>query len=176
MNATINVLVEKLQTLMGDLNYRFDFNPTLDPPEQLIEIGEHNLRELEKFEAMGEERKERIWNLMAIILATGFQKLAIEKYGATDTGKIRKVLEDLFQQPDNQAFFGRLRHTEEQCLLGSGLTEEQCHAAMKYIFDKLPEALMEYLEDLYSPLRFLPRSEAQSITMTLADMMKEVAP
>ena len=122
---------------------------------------------------MDEERQERIWNLMSIILATALQKEATEKYGKADTDTIRKVLEDLWKQPDNLAFWGTLRHTEEQCVLSLGLTKEQVQAVMRDIVDRQPEAIMEYLVALCSSSNLLPRSEAQSITMTLVNMMEE---
>ena len=176
MDATIMELGKKLIALMGDVQYEYDFDPALDPPERLIEIGEHNIREYEKFEAMDEEHKERICNLMSIILATALQKEATEKYGKACPDTIRKVLEDLWKQPDNQAFWGRLRHTEEQCVLSLGLTKEQCQEVMRDIFDRQPEAIKEYIVALCSSSRFLPRSEAQPIATALADMMKEVTP
>lgn len=174
MNTTINVLSNKLQALMGDVHFKSNFDQALDSPEQLLEIGEHNLREYEKIEAMDEELKERIQNLISNILAGALQKKAIEKYGNTGGGSIRKVLYDQHKQPEAQAYWNRLRQTTERGLRGFGLTEEQRDAVMKGMFDKLPQAIMEAIEEFISPFCFLPCSEAQSIATALTDMMKEV--
>jgi len=175
LNTTLNVLGEKLLALMGDVHFRSDYDEALDSPEELLEIMEHNSRESKKIEAIDDERKERICNLMSTMLATALQKEAIQKYGSADIDTVRKILEDPFQQPDNQAAWCKLWHTEEQRLLRSGLTEEQCQAVMTYIVDKLPEAIMECLDEVYRHSRFIPRTEAQSITTVLAEMMQEVA-
>ena len=89
---------------------------------------------------------------------------------------VRLLLHGGFSYPEDKAYWDKLRQTTERGLLGFGLTNKQCQAVMKHIYDKLPEAIMEYLEVLYSPSRFLPRLEAQPITTALADMIKEVTP
>lgn len=175
MILKMDVLEKRLQALMGDVHFWSDFDKALDTQEQLLEIGEHNIREYEKFEALDEERKERIWSLMSTILASGLQKEVVDKYGTDDAIAVRKFFEDLFRQPDNQAYWDQLRQTAEQGLLGSGLPEEQCRVVMKNLIDRLPELIRECLEELYFPSRFLPRSEAQPVATVLADMMKEEA-
>lgn len=172
----IVALSTRLETLMSNVKFRSDYNQALDSPEQLLAIGEHNRRELEKLKAMGEEHKERIWDLMSAILASGLQEEALEKYGNTDSSSIRLVLSKGFNSLEVNAFWNKLRHTTERSLLGIGLTDEQCQAVMKNIYDRLPEAMIECLEELYSRSCYLPRSEAQPIATALADMMKEVAP
>lgn len=175
MNAEINTLGKRLQALMGDVNFWSDYDQALDSPEQLLAIGKHNLREFEKIEAMGEERYERIQNILCNILASIIQKESMEQYGNTYRSSNRQVLCGWFNRPEDRAFWDRLREAAKQALIGLDLTVEQCTAVLVHIYDKLPDMLMEVIEELTAPVHLLPRSEAQPIAMVLADMMtKEV--
>ena len=172
MNATINLLGIRLKTLMDSYNFRYDFEKIVDSPEQLLAIGEHNLREYEKLEAAGEEYYERIENLFANKLASRLQEEAIARYGNTEDNSIRQVLCDWFNRPEDRVFEDRLRQTAKLALLNFNLTEEQSEV-LKGMFDKLPQVIMEGVEQLMTPMRLLPRAEAQSIVMALVDVMKE---
>lgn len=169
----VELLGTRLKSLMGNVNFRSDYDQAVDSPERLLAVGEHNLREFEKIKAMGEKRQERIHHIISNILATVLQKEAIETYGDTDGSSIRQVLDDWHNQPENLAYWERLMKTAKQGLLGFNLTEDQCQTIMKYIFDRLPEVIIETMEELTSPLRFLPRAEAPSIASAIADIMKE---
>ncbi len=173
MNTTINILGERLQGLMGDIHFISDFDKAFDSPEQLLEIGHHNIREYAKFETMEEERKERISNLMSNILSCGLQKEAVEKFGNSEIGSIRLLLQDNFDSQENQAFWDQLMSATKRGLLYCGLSEEQSQILMKYAYNKIPESIMDYLEELYSPVRLISRTEAPYINDILVDMMKE---
>ena len=173
MNATIDMLGKRLQALMGDVHFWSDFDRALESPEQLIAIGEHNTGQWEKIEAMGEERYERIQNILSNMLASIIQKEAVDQYGNTDMSSIRQVLFDCFNRPEDQVFEDRLRQTAKLALLNFNLTEEQSEMVLKGMFDKLPQVIMEGIEQLVTPMRLLPRAEAQSIVMALVDVMKE---
>jgi len=172
MNATSVILGNRLQTLMGDIHFRYE-NHDFDSPENLMAIGEHNLREYGKIEAMGEEHKERIENLFANILASALQEEAIARYGNTEDSSIRQVLYGWFNRPEDREFDDKLRQTAKLALLGFNLTEEQCTAVLVDFYDKLPDMLIEFIEEITAPIYMLPRNEAQPIAMALADMMKE---
>ncbi len=172
MNATINVIGKRLQDLMGSVHFRSDFDEALYSPEHLMAIGEHNLREYEKIEAMDEERQERIWNLISTILAGGLQKEVIDKYGNDDTIAVRKFLEDLFKQPENKVYWDRLIQCINQALAVINLTEEQRQTVSK-LLDLLPAAIIEGLVELTRPMHLIPYAEVQQIASVLADMLKE---
>ena len=167
------MLGKKLQALMGDVHFRSDFDQALDSPEHFLAIGEHNIRQWERIEAMGEDHEERIRNILANILASRLQEEAIEKHGDTDSSSLRQVLHGWFDQSKDREFQEKLRQTTKKTLLGLDFTEEQCAAVLVHIYDKLPEMLMDGIEELVAPVHSLPRSEAQSMAMVLADMIKE---
>jgi len=174
LNTTINVLGEKLLALMDDVHFRSDYDEALDSPEQLMAIGEHNLREYEKIESMDEERKERLQNLLINLLVRAFQKEAVEKYGNTHRSSIRQVLQARCDEPETRAYLDRLKQTFKRCLLSITLTEEQREEITSfYCSDRHLQVLIEAIENFIGPFCLLPFSEAQSITRTLTDMIKE---
>jgi hypothetical protein len=174
MKAIIDVLGKRLEILLDGVNFRSDFDRALGSPEHLLEIGEHNLREYEKMETMSEERYERIQNLYANILASALQEEAIKHYGDADHDSIRQVLYGWFNRPEDRVFQDKLREAGRQALLGLGHTKELCTSVLVNIYDKLPDMLMYYIEELIEPMHMLPLSEAQPIAMALADMLKGV--
>jgi len=173
MNAIIDELGRRFETLVGGVRFRTDFDQALDSPEQLLAIGLHNRREYEKIKAMDEEHQERIENLVANMLASALQEEAIARYGNTDGSSIRQVLYGWFNRPEDRLFEDRLRQTAKIALLGINLTEEQSDAIMKGMYDILPQLIIEVIEELIAPWRLLPCAETQSIAMALTDMMKE---
>ena len=174
MNATIDALGHRLEILMCDVHFRSDYDPAIDSPKHFLAIGEHNLREFEKVEAMDEECQERILNIISNMLASVLQKEAMEQYGNTNGESIKKVLYGWHNQPENQAYWGNILRCAEQSLADLNLTEEQSNGLSK-LFDMLPATIIETLEELTSPLRLFPRAEAHSIAIGLSDMMmKEV--
>lgn len=172
MNMTTNILGEKLLTLMGDVHFRSDFDEALDSPEHLMAIGEHNLREYEKIEAMDEQHQERIRNIVLNLLAQVLQKEAIQQYGNTDDDSIRGILRDWCYQPDNKTYLDRLIETAKQGIADCDFTEEQLKIINEY-FDALPIIWVDALARLISHLRLFPRVEAPSIASAIAEMMKE---
>ena len=175
MNETINAMGKRLQALMADVHFRSDFDKALDSPEQLIAIGEHNLREYKKIESMDGERQERLQNLVANLLARALQKEAIEKYKNTERSSIRQVLQDRCDEPETRAYFDRLKETFKRCLLSIPLTKEQCEEIIPYYCSDIHlQVIIEVIEELINPYCSLPFHEAQYFTRTLTDMMKEV--
>ena len=171
MNKTINSLGQRLQVLIGDVNFRSD-DRALDSPEQLLAIGEHNLREYAKVEAMDEERRERIQNIVLNMLAQVLQKEAMEQYGNTDDDSIRGILNDWCYQPDNKTYLDKLIKTAKQGIANCDFTEVQEKFFSEY-FDALPSILENILTESTSHLRLFPCAEAPSIASALAEMMKE---
>jgi hypothetical protein len=169
----INNLGNRLQALTGGIDYRID-DCALDSPDQLIAMCAYNSRECKKIDALDEEHQQRIWSLIASILAVALQEEAIQKYGNTDGSSIRQVLDAWFNRPEYQVFLEKLRQTTKLSLLNFNLTEQQIDAVIEDMFDKLPRLMMGVVEKLTIPLRFFPQVEAHSIGMTLADMIREV--
>lgn len=173
MNTTIDALGHRLELLLGDVHFRSDFDQALDSPEHLIAIGEHNLREYEKVEAMDEQHQERIRNTVLNLLAQVLQKESMEQYGNTDDDSIRGILHNWCYQPDNKTYLDRLIETAKRGIANCDFTEEQLKIINEH-FDALPIFLEDTLARLISHLRFFPRAEAPSIASVVADMMKEV--
>ena len=172
VKTEIVALSTRLETLMGNVNFRPEYDRVHDSPEQLLAVGKLNLREYEKIEGMDEERQERIWNLISTILATVLQEEAIDKYGNTDGSSIRLVLYGWFNQAKNREYCDRLMQTAKLALLNFGLTEEHLQYVIKCL-DKLPEVIIDVLAKETGHLRLLPRSNAHSIAIALADIVKE---
>lgn len=166
MDATINAMGKRLQALMCDVQFRSDFDKALGSPEHLMAIGEHNLREYEKIEAMDEEHQERIRNIVLNLLAQVLQKKAMEQYGNTDDDSIRGILHDLCYQPDNKTYLDRLIETAKRGIADGDSTEEQLKMINKY-FDALPIILEDTLARLLSHLRLFPCAEAPSIASAI---------
>jgi len=172
MNATIDVLGNRFETLLGDVHFRSDFDRALDSSEQLLAIGDHNLREYEKVETMDEQHQERIKNIVLNILAQVLQKEAMEQYGNTDDDSIRRTLHDWCSQPENKTYMDRLIETAKQSITNCDFTEEQLKIFTEY-FVAWPIILEDTLARLISHLRLFPRAEAPSIASAIADIMKE---
>jgi len=172
MKTAINTLVDRLEILMGDVNFRSDFDQALDSPERLFAIAEHNRREYEKIEAMDEQQQERINNILLNMLAQLLQKESMEQYGNTDDGSIRRTIHDWYSQPEDKTYMDRLIETAKRGIAGLDFTEEQLKILMEY-YDALPIIMEEFLVWAVSHVRLLHRAEAQSISMALADIMKE---
>ena len=172
MRKAINTFVDRLEILIGDVNYWSDYDHVLDSPERLFAMGEHNLAGYKKIKAMDEERQERIQNITLNILAQVLQKEAMEQYGNTDEYSIRKTLNNWCSRPENQTYLDRLIETAKRGIAGFDFTKEQLEIFTEY-FDALPIIMEDMLARAISHLRLLPRAEAQSISMALADMIKE---
>jgi hypothetical protein len=171
MDPIIGKLCNRLDTLMGDIDFRGD-DRNLESPEQLMAIGKHNLRELQKIEDMDPERQERIQSLHFNILTSVFQEEAVRQYGKTDTNSVKRTLEDWSSLPENRQYVDRVIGMVKQCVARFDLTKEQ-EAIVTHILDELPNMIMNTLVEIADHRRLLPRAEAQSIAMTLADMMRE---
>jgi hypothetical protein len=91
---------------VGDLDFSCD-ERALDSPEIALEVRERCSREYERFEIMGEEKKERILNLMSEISAIMLQILAIRQYGNGGSAAIRQGLTDITNQADSKDRFNR---------------------------------------------------------------------
>lgn len=172
MNMTIDKMVERIQSLLGDLDFSWD-DRALDSPEKALEVGERYNRELERLTSMGKEQEERIFNLMFSILAMMLQMLAIREYGNDGEEAIRNVVEDIYNKPNVKADIKKLSKTIEKALMDSTLTKEQVDLVMTRVINEIPHLLMDGLTEHYTPYRLLPLMESRSIASTLSDMMKE---
>lgn len=121
---------------------------------------------------MGEEKEERIINLMFSIFGHMLQTLAIRQYGNGGITAIRKVVAEIYDTPDVKAEMSRLRNTIEKAFL-SALTKEQCDLIMTEVIDEILHLLVDGVAEFYTPYRLLPLTESRPIATTLVDMMKE---
>ncbi|MFC2059464.1 hypothetical protein ACFLTS_07535 [Chloroflexota bacterium] len=172
MEATLAALANRLDALMGNASFRSDFNVGLSSPEKLMAIGEHNITEYEKFVAMNDDGQERFDSLTSNILASVLQAEAIKSYGSADGLAIRQFLYDWHNEPETMAFWEKFIEVAKLNLSGLGPTKEQLRIMNEFI-DALPSLVIETIIELIQPTRLLPRAEAHSISVTLADMLKE---
>jgi hypothetical protein len=170
--GVINTLGSRLQALTGGIDFEVD-DSAVDSPEQLVAMGAYNGQQLRKIELLNEERQQRIRDLIPSILAVVLQEEAMRDFGNTDGSSIRQVLVGWCRRPEYQEFLEKLRQTTKLALQNYSLTQEQHDAVMEDIFDKLPQSMMEIVEELVAPVRLFPQVEVRSIGMTLADMMRE---
>lgn len=147
MNATINLLGNRLQTLMGDVNFSSDFNKALDSPEHLLAIGQHNIKEFQKIEDMDKNRRDRIQTTVFDLLISVLQKEALQKYGNHYGGSIREILYDCCSDPEYRSYSDKLIRSAKEGLISLNLTEEQYSGVSKY-FDSLPVAIIDILQDM----------------------------
>ena len=168
----INELAEKLQSLMGNLDFSWD-DRALDSPEIALRVGARYSREYERFDAMEDVRKERILNLMAEIFATMVQILAIREYGNGGSMAIRQVLTDFIDNPEVKDRFDQRRNTAKRALETTDLSAEQINLIMSGVIDQMPRLLVDRFTELYIPYQLLPLGQSHSMATVLADMMKE---
>lgn len=168
----LNELAQKLLSLMGDLDFSWD-ESALDSPEIALEVGARYNREYERLDDMGEERKERIFFLIAEILAIMLQNLAISQYGNDGPAAIKQVLTDIVDKPEVKDEFTRLRNTAKRALETTDLSAEQIDLVMTQVIDKRLNALVDRFVELYTPYQLLPLNDTRSLSIVLADMMKE---
>lgn len=147
MNATINSLGNRLQLLMGDVNFRWDYDRALDSPEHLLAIAEHNIQEFQKMEDMDKNRQDRIQATALDLLVSILQREALQKYGTHHGGSIGEILYDWHSEPEHRAYGDKLIHSAKQSLISLDLTEEQ-HRGVSSYFDMLPLATVEILLDM----------------------------
>ena len=173
MTGISNDLLQRLKTLMGDLDFSWDAE-ALDSPERFMAYGKRISQELERLADMGPEKEERVNDLMRRLFALMLQSAAVEKFGDSSISSIRKLLEEVYDAPNVKDDIIRLRNTAEQAFR-SILTQEQYETIMKRASDDFPASLVDWFTDFYGPYQNLPLAESASVSKVLSDMMKEVA-
>ena len=157
-------LLARFETLIGDVHFRTDFAKALDSPEHLMAIGEHNLREYEKIEAMDKNHQDRIQTTVFDLLVSVLEKEALQKYGNPSGGSIREILYGWYSEPEYRAYSDKLIYSAKQGLINLNLTEEQYRGLSK-CFDMLPVAIIEILLDMIKEMitekgiRWFPQKE-----------------
>jgi hypothetical protein len=157
---------------MGDIDFKWD-GGTIDSPDQFGAMCAQYSRECKKLEALDEERRDRILNLMSNMLAIALQKVAIDEFGNTDEESTREVLCKRYAQTTSQEHWHRFMSAAKQYFLALGLTENQCRAIIEY-FDAFPMAMLEFWVELARPWRLFPTAQGQSVASALTDLMREV--
>jgi hypothetical protein len=82
----------RLKELMGEADFRPKSN--LETPEDFRRFAERTARGLDLIDSLGEDREERIQNLLGLLLAGTFQPIAQEKYGDAGDESVRKVVRE----------------------------------------------------------------------------------
>ena len=161
---------KKLLEIMGNVNFRVDDD--LNSPDQLLEMGAHNLAEYNKIEAMPEERQQRIENLVWLLLAEKIQVEALQKYGDSSDSSVRKFLENEFSKREIKLESEKCKQLAKEVIANEGLKDFQ-RDAMYRLLDLMPHLIIEFILEGVGRFRLLPRTKAPQIISALIDMLKE---
>lgn len=149
---------------------KFNSTPDWRSEHPLMDLGKHNLAE---FDSLGEERRERIIDLVWAIMADIFQPLALKQYGHTGDSAMRGVLYNKMFPPDD---YEELNSTGQQVrkeAIGIGLTEKQAEVLYQWYVSYFPAWFVAYIAEEINRWQFLPRVTARGITDTLVSMFVE---
>lgn len=161
--------IKRLTNLMEGT--RFSGTPDWSSEHPLMDLGKHNLAELDK---LSDERKERIANLVSAIMADIVQPLALERFGHTGDLAMRGVLYNkMFPPDDHEELNGTSRQVRKEAI-GTGLSEEQAETLYQWFVSCFPNWLVACIAEEMNKWQLLPRVTARGITDTLATMFMEV--
>ncbi len=149
----------------------FRYGIAVDSPDQLIKLGEHRLAQ---YEALGEKRQQRAYDLVGIILAEALQPRALARYGDASFNSVRRVLAEEFAQLGDDTKGEKYIELAKQAIANLGLTDFQAEQLNK-LFDLMPTILVEFIADLASRFDLLPRENAATLALVLRDMFQEEA-
>lgn len=161
---------ERLMELMGNINFRFDDD--LNSPNQLLEMGVHNLAEYNRIKAMPEERQQRIENLFGVIMAEIIQAEALQKHGDSSDASVRQFLENEFSKPEIRLELEKYNQLAKEAIANEGLKDYQQDAVYQ-LLDLMPRLTIEFIVEGVGRFRLLPRTEAPQIISVLVDMLEE---
>jgi len=149
---------------------KFRGTPDWSSEYPLMDLGNHNLAELDK---LSDERKERAANLISVIVADIVQPLALKKFGNTDGSAIRTVVRDELFPQDKSKELDSLGQQVQKEALGIGLSEMQAERLRKSFVSHFPIWLEDCIAGLIDRWRLLPRSESSRMIGVLVEMFKE---
>ena len=173
MNNKSKLLADRLKELAGPVHFRSDYERASWSSKDLLDMGRHNLAEIEKLQSLDEETLERIERLTWLLVARELQREALVRHGIADEAAIRSVLMNLYTEPANKAFCDRIARLSEEGMADADLTEEQRTLVGVY-FRLLPQIQIEAIVEEVSKYQNIPLESSASITDKLQDFLKEV--
>ena len=149
----------------------FRYRAAVDSPEQLMKFGQHVLAQ---YESLGEERQQRAYDLMCVILADALQPRALAKYNDAGFDSIRRLLVEEFSRLGADSKWRKYIELAKRGIAKVGLTDFQLEQLNKQ-FDLMPDILVEFLARMASRFDLLPRKNTAILTLILRDMFQEEA-
>jgi hypothetical protein len=149
----------------------FRYGAAVDSPEQLVKLGQHVLAQ---YEALGEERQQRAYDLICMILADVLQPRALARYRNASFNTIRRVLVEDVTRLGVDSKWLKYIELAKQGIANLGLNDFQVEQLNKW-FDLMPDIVVEFIARLASRFDFLPRENAAILSLVLRDMFQEEA-
>lgn len=149
----------------------FRYGAAVDSPEQLVKLGQHVRAQ---YEALGEERQQRAYDLMSMILADVLQPRALARYGDASFKSIHRLLVEEFARLGADTIWGKYQRLAKQGIANLGLNDFQAEQLNKLI-DLMPDIVVEFIARLASRFGFLRRESAAILSLVLRDMFQEEA-
>ncbi|OGO29858.1 MAG: hypothetical protein A2Z29_05495 [Chloroflexi bacterium RBG_16_56_11] len=160
---------KKFLELLDGVDFRY--GAAVDSPDQLVNLGQHVLTQ---YEALGEERQQRAYDLMCVILADVLQPRALARWHDASFNSIRRVLVEEFTRLGIDTIWEKYQQLAKQAIANLGLNDFQMEQ-LNTLFDLMPDIVVEFIARLASRFDFLPRENAAILALVLRDMFQEEA-
>ena len=161
---------QKLLDFLGDTNFKFVNNGS--SVEEFKDIVQYNQNQYDRIEAKGDHYRERILDLMTLILSETLQPVVLSRFGDTSNHSLRSILNDCFYTGEMKSEWEACKRTALAALGEDGLDERQLEIVSQTI-DYLPETMINLLVWIVGRLKVVPMQEATNISRVLMKMMKE---
>jgi hypothetical protein len=148
---------------------KFSSVPNQKDAYPLVNLVEHNIRELEK---LSEKRKAVILDLLSEIFADVIQPRAIEKFGCTDGPAIASIIHYTFHLQQTLEKLGLDKQMKKE-FITLGLSQVQVKELQENLMSYYIASFIQLITDLVNRWRLLPRSTAQQTVDVLAAMFLE---
>jgi hypothetical protein len=145
-DGMVNVLVERLENLMGDINFKSE---AMNSTEKLLVIGQHYFQEYRKIAATDKDRHDRIKATVLDLLTSVLQIEASKKNVNINKSSIHEIIHDLCKNAEKKEFTAKLVTLARQSLIKVNLTDELQWGVSPY-FERLPSLIAligDILED-----------------------------
>jgi hypothetical protein len=149
---------------------KFESVPNQNDAYPLIELGKRNI---EEFEKLSDKRRAVIFDILSQMLAGVIQPRAIEKFGCADSLATASIIHDSFHFQQTMEQLGLDIQMRKE-YVSIGLNEEDARALQESLMSYYATEFVQLITDLVNRWRLFPIAEAQSIALSLTDLMKEV--
>jgi hypothetical protein len=149
------------------------FPPVSDckSPDELLKIGKQNIAIFDRIAALGQDRIERMMNLISGELAEAFQPRAIKAYGDYSKRSIRQLLMTMVKANGEKGPEPYIELAKEGASR-EGLSREQLELVYR-MFDLLPRLVFDMIVELSSRFRLIKAENVPQIALTLNEMFQE---